>query len=155
MPMNFTFGMAGYLFNSKDRNWWTGADSVGTHALLLAVAWSHPNDNIEVYNLGLEYGYQDMAFLRFGKKINGIHRYNWEDYQRKVDRGEDATNRDPFLEYPLFSETGKFFQDGAALGAGVKLAKIGLTIDYAFTGISYLDYIHRFSIGYKFKKLVF
>lgn len=154
-PMNFTFGMSGYLLNTSDRNYWTGSDSVGSHALLLGVSWSHPNDNLEVYNLGLEYGYQNIAFLRFGKKINGFHRYNWEDYQRKVEAGQDAGDRDPFLEFPLFSETGSFFQNGATIGAGVKIPRMGLAIDYAFTGISYLDNIHRFSLGYTFNRMVF
>ncbi|RPH96435.1 PorV/PorQ family protein [candidate division KSB1 bacterium] len=155
MPMNFTFGVSAYALNSKDRQWWTGSDSVGTHALLVGLAWSHPNDNVEVYNIGLEYGYQDMAFLRFGKKINGVHRWNWEDYQRKIDDGEDATDRDPFYEYPLFSETGKFFQNGATIGAGLKLHRLGLTIDYAFTGIAFMENTHRFSLGYKFPKSFF
>jgi hypothetical protein len=155
MPMNFTFGMSALLINTRDRRFWTGSDSVGTHTLLAALAWSHPNDNLEVYNIGLEYGYQDRAFIRFGKKINGLHRWNWEDYQQKIQAGEDAEGRDPFIEYPLFSETGKFFQNGATVGAGVKLPGIGLTIDYAFTGISYLDNIHRFSLGYKFPKMLF
>jgi hypothetical protein len=155
MPMNFTFGLSGYVYNSSDRRYWTGSDSVGTHALLLGFAWSHPNDNIEVYNIGLEYGYQNSAFIRFGKKINGIHRYNWSDYQKLIDAGQDAAGRDPFLEYPLISETGKFFQNGATIGAGVKLEKLGLTVDYAFTGISYLDNIHRFSLGYRFPKVLF
>ena len=155
MPMNFTFGMSAYLINTRNRQFWNGSDSVGSHTLLAAMAWSHPSDNLETYNFGLEYGYQDRAFIRFGKKINGIHRWNWEDYQRKVQAGEDAESRDPFIEYPLFSETGKFFQNGATIGAGVKLPGIGLTIDYAFTGIAYLDNIHRFSLGYKFPKLLF
>jgi hypothetical protein len=155
MPMNFTFGLAGYALNTADRQWWTGSDSVGTHALLLGFAWSHPNDNLEVYNIGLEYGYQDMAFLRIGKKINGFKRWGWGDYEKKIDAGEDAKDRDPFYEYPLFSTGGEFFQNGATLGAGVKLEKLGLTIDYAFTGISFLDNIHRFSLGYKFKKSIF
>ncbi|MDD5089240.1 MAG: hypothetical protein PHI18_10665, partial [bacterium] len=155
MPMNFTFGFGGYILNSSDRRWYTGSDSVGTHALLLGFAWSHPNDNLEMYNLGLEYGYQNTAFLRFGKKINGIHRYNWEDYQRKIDEGEDASSWDPFYEYPLFSETGKFFQNGATVGAGLNFQRVGLTLDYAYTGIAYLEDIHRFSIGYKFDRLLF
>jgi hypothetical protein len=154
MPMNFTFGLSGYLYNSNDRRYWTGSDSVGTHALLMGFAWSHPNDNIEVYNIGLEYSYQNAAFIRVGKKINGITRASWEAYQKKIDAGEDATGTDPWLEYPVFGG-GEFFQNGATIGAGVKLEKLGLTIDYAFTGISYLDNIHRFSLGYKFPKLLF
>ncbi|MBU0507766.1 PorV/PorQ family protein [bacterium] len=155
LPMNFTFGVAGYLLNTSDRQWWTGSDSVGTHALMLGFAWSHPNDNLEVYNIGLEYGFQDLAFLRFGKKINGINRYGWGDYQRKIQAGQDASDRDPFYEFPLFSKSGEFFQNGATVGAGVKLPQVGLTIDYAFTGIAYLENIHRFSIGYKFDRLLF
>jgi hypothetical protein len=154
MPMNFTFGIAGYVLNTNDRQWWTGSDSVGTHALMLGLAWSHPNDNVEVYNIGLEYGYQDMAFLRVGKKINGIRRYSWDDYESKVLAGKDAKDFDAFYEYPLIGD-GNFFQNGATVGAGVKLGKLGLTVDYAFTGISFLDNIHRFSLGYTFQKPLF
>jgi hypothetical protein len=155
MPMNFTFGMAGYIWNAHDHHWWTGSDSVGTHSLLMGLSWSHPNDNLEVYNIGLEYGFQNTAFIRVGKKINGIKRYGWEDYEAKINAGQDAKNRDPFYEYPLFSTDGNFFQNGATVGAGVNFQSVGLTIDYAFTGISYLDNIHRFSLGYKFKKPIF
>ncbi|HEY3296811.1 MAG TPA: PorV/PorQ family protein [bacterium] len=155
MPMNFTFGLAGYLLNTKDYQWTTGTDSVGTHALLLGLSWSHPNDNLEVYNIGLEYGYQNMAFLRFGKKINAIKRYSWDEYEKRILAGQDAKNYDPFAEYPLFSPDGKFFQNGATVGAGFRFDKIGLSVDYAFTGITFLDNIHRFSLGYKFKKPIF
>ncbi len=150
MPMNFTFGMAGYVWNSSDRRFWTGSDSVGTHALMASVAWSHPNDNVEVYNIGLEYGYQNCAFIRFGKKINGISRKTWEDYREKIRRHEDATNTNPFYEYPLFSKDGNFFQNGATLGAGIKIPRAGISLDYAFTGITFLDYVHRFSLSYRF-----
>lgn len=155
MPMSFTFGMAGYILNSHDHQWWTGSDSVGTHAIMLGLSWSHPNDNLEVYNIGLEYGYQNTAFLRFGKKINAIKRYGWDEYENLILAGKDAKNRDPFAEYPLFSGNGDFFQNGATIGGGVNIEKVGLTIDYAFTGITFLDNIHRFSLGYKFKKPIF
>ncbi|MBI5058174.1 PorV/PorQ family protein [candidate division KSB1 bacterium] len=155
LPMNFTFGMAGYIMNSGPRDFWTGSDSVGCHAVLLSGAWSHPNDNLEVYNVGLEYGFANSAFLRFGKKINGLTRKGWDEYQRKIEAGEDATSENPFYEYPLFSKTGKFFQNGASVGAGLKFDKIGLTIDYAFNGIAYLDNIHRFSLGYRFNRPLF
>jgi hypothetical protein len=153
MPMNFTFGVSGYLYNSDDRLYWTGSDSVGTHALLAAFSWSHPNDNVELYNIGFEYGYMNTAFLRFGKKINGITRKSWDDYESKILGGEDATSQNPFYEYPLFSHDGDFFQNGASIGAGLNFHKLGLTVDYAFTGITFLDNVHRFSIGYKFKRL--
>lgn len=152
LPMNFTFGASAYVVNSSGRKWWTGADSVGTHALLAAVSWSHPNDNLEVYNIGFEYAYQNSVFLRCGKKINGFNRVSWDEYQEKVQNGEDATGYDPWLEYPLFSKNGTFFGNGASLGAGLKLPSAGITIDYAFTSISFLENIHRFSLGYRFKR---
>ena len=152
MPMNFTFGIGGYLWNSSDRNWWTGSDSVGTHALLASLAWSHPNDNLEVYNFGLEYGFQNFAFVRFGKKINGFTRESWEAYRKKINDQQDATDTNPYYEYPLFSKDGEFFQNGATLGAGIKIPRAGISLDYAFSGISYLDYVHRFSLSYRFNE---
>lgn len=155
MPMNFTFGMAGYVFNRGERRYWNGSDSLAAHSVLLGLAWSHPNDNLEVYNLGLEYSYADAAFVRLGKKVNGIRRYSWEDYQAKIVAGEDATGRDPFYEFPLFASDGSFFDNGGTIGVGLKLAKVGLTVDYAFTGISFLDSIHRFSMGYRLSRAIF
>jgi hypothetical protein len=151
LPQNFTFGASAYLMNSGEMRWWTGADSVGAHTLLCAISWSHPNDNLEVYNFGFEYGYQNSVFLRFGKKLNGFTRHGWNDYRERIDAGEDASDRDPFYEFPLFSTNGTFFGNGATAGAGLKFPKAGLTLDYAFTGISFLENIHRFSLGYRFK----
>jgi hypothetical protein len=151
LPQNFTFGTSAYILNSPGRKWWTGADSVGTHSILAAVSWSHPNDNLEIYNLGFEYGYQNTVFLRVGKKMNGFVRKSWNEYQGKVQSGQDARGWDPYFEYPLFSKNGTFFGNGATAGAGIKLPSSGLTLDYAFTGISFLENVHRFSLGYRFK----
>ncbi|MBK6910363.1 MAG: PorV/PorQ family protein [bacterium] len=152
LPMNFTFGTSMYVLNSGDREWWNGSDSLGTHSLLAALSWSHPNDNLEVYNLGLEYGYMNTVFLRAGKKINGWNRASWDEYRDDINAGEDASGNNPFYEFPLFSRNGTFFGNGATVGAGLNLPKAGLTMDYAFTGVSFLENIHRFSLGYRFKK---
>lgn len=142
MPMNFTFGMSANLYNKAP------------HKVLGAFAWSHPNDNLEVYNLGLEYSFANAAYLRFGKKINGTRRVSWFKRQEKVDAGEGAENYDPFVEYPLFSVNGTFFENGATIGAGARFERLGLSIDYAFTGIAFLGDIHRFSLTYQFKRNV-
>jgi len=152
LPMNFTFGASMYVWNTNDRDWWNGMDSLGTHSLLAAVSWSHPNDNLEVYNLGLEYAYMNTLFVRFGKKVNGWTRASWDEYREDINAGRDASGNNPFYEYPLFSRNGTFFGNGATMGAGLNLPKAGLTMDYAFTGISFLENIHRFSLGYRFKK---
>jgi hypothetical protein len=140
MPMNFTFGMSANLYNKAP------------HKVLGAFAWSHPNDNLEVYNLGLEYSFANAAYLRFGKKINGTRRVSWFKRQEKVDAGEGAEGYDPFVEYPLFSVNGTFFENGATIGAGARFERLGLSIDYAFTGIAFLGDIHRFSLTYQFKR---
>ncbi|MFH1010474.1 MAG: PorV/PorQ family protein, partial [bacterium] len=139
MPMNFTFGVSANLYDKAP------------HKLLGAFAWSHPNDNLEVYNLGLEYSFWEMAYLRFGKKINGSRRVSWFERQKHVAAGESAEGYDPFVEYPLFSVNGTFFQNGATIGGGARFERIGLSIDYAFTGIAFLGDIHRFSLTYQFK----
>ncbi|MCB9367347.1 MAG: PorV/PorQ family protein [Calditrichaeota bacterium] len=152
LPMNFTFGASMYAINTNDRDYWNGQDSLGTHALLVSLAWSHPNDNLEVYNLGLEYGFHNTVFLRAGKKLNGWTRKSWDEYRTTVNAGEDASADNPYYEYPLFSRNGTFIGNGASLGAGLNLEKAGLTMDYAYTGISFLGDIHRFSLGYRFNK---
>ena len=124
--------------------------------MLLGISWSHPNDNVEIYNLGLEYGYQDMAFLRFGKKINGISRWNWKDYQGDIEAGKDAKDHDPLHRIPAVQRRLATSSATARPSAPASNCRgLGLTIDYAYTGISYLDNIHRFSLGYQFPKLIF
>ncbi len=45
------------------------------HALIGVLEVNHPNDNAESYNLGFQYSYADMFFLRLGKKFRGG--FNW------------------------------------------------------------------------------
>jgi hypothetical protein len=57
LPMAFHFGAAGELLNN------------GTHRITLDVEGSHPNDNLEKFQIGTEYAYKETAFLRGGYKI--------------------------------------------------------------------------------------
>jgi hypothetical protein len=43
----------------------------GDHSLLAALQINHPVDNLESYDLGLEYDWRHAAFLRAGWKFNG------------------------------------------------------------------------------------
>ena len=58
LPIDFRFG--------------TAIDVIQTESsrLIAAVQGSHPNDNLEKYNGGLEYWSNDMVAPRFGKKFN-------------------------------------------------------------------------------------
>jgi len=57
LPMDFKFGMA------------IDAVSNSSHRVVLAVQGSHPNDNLEKYNTGMEYWYNDMVALRVGNRF--------------------------------------------------------------------------------------
>lgn len=57
LPINFHFGAAYNLLESFEHN------------LILAFDGSHPNDNSERYDVGMEYGFRDMLFLRAGHQF--------------------------------------------------------------------------------------
>jgi hypothetical protein len=54
LPMNFKFGGSMDLINN------------GSHKATLALEGSHPNDNLEKFNTGVEYWYNDLLALRVG-----------------------------------------------------------------------------------------
>lgn len=54
LPMNFKFGGVIDLLRRED------------HTAVLAAEGSHPNDNMEKFNAGVEYWYRDMFSLRLG-----------------------------------------------------------------------------------------
>jgi len=130
MPINFKFGVS---IRALERH---------PHSLIVAMEGSHPNDNLEQFNLGVEYGFMDAAFLRIGKKINGAKRYSWDEYLLNNDK-------DPFVEYPIINEDGAISTDGLTLGAGlkIKLPTMALKIDYAFTNVDKLGSNHFFTLG--------
>jgi hypothetical protein len=130
MPINFKFGGSMRLLQENP------------HALTLAIEGWHPNDNLEQFNIGMEYGYADMAFLRVGKKINGTKRYSWDEYLADNDK-------DPFIEYPIINEDGTISTDGLTLGAGlkIKLPTLAFRIDYAFTNVDKLGSMSFFTLG--------
>ncbi len=57
LPMTFRFGMAGEVIDK------------GTHKLTLAWEGSHPNDNLEKFQVGGEYWFNDIVALRAGYKF--------------------------------------------------------------------------------------
>ncbi|MBU0520374.1 PorV/PorQ family protein [bacterium] len=130
VPINFKFGGSMRLIDTEE------------HGLTLALEGSHPNDNLEQYNIGLEYGFMKTGFLRFGKKINGGKRYSWDEYV-------EDNEKDPFVEYPIINENGMLSTDGLCLGAGMKfnLPTIDLQIDYAFTKVEKLGSFSFFTLG--------
>jgi hypothetical protein len=130
MPINFKFGGSMRLINNDE------------HELILALEGSHPNDNLEQFSIGMEYGFMKTGFLRIGKKINGAKRYSWDEYI-------EDNEKDAYMEYPIINENGSISTDGLCIGAGMKLnlPTIDLRLDYAFTKVDKLGSMSFFTFG--------
>jgi len=133
MPIMFKFGIAADLMK------------VGRDRLTMAFEGTHPNDNVEELHIGFEYAFNELAFLRIGKKFNGWQRSYYEEYL------DDPESKDPFVEYPLFDEDGQISFHGLSLGGGLVVPGLGLGVDYAYAQVGYLGSIHRFSLSYKLR----
>jgi hypothetical protein len=57
MPINFRFGISFDVVNNEQNRITTAMDMI------------HPNNNLERYNVGLEYGFKNMFFLRGGYQL--------------------------------------------------------------------------------------
>lgn len=110
LPTDFRFGTAIDVIQSESSR------------LTAAVQVSHPNDNLEKYNFGLEYWLSDKYSVRVGKKFN-------YDYNQNNDFGA-----------------------GITFGAGLRIpiSTYRLSLDYAYQDLGYLDTVNRFSIGFRF-----
>ena len=58
LPINFKFGGSINVIEGTD------------HILMLAAEGSHPSDNLEKYNAGLEYLFMERFALRVGGRVN-------------------------------------------------------------------------------------
>lgn len=128
LPILFKFGMAMDLKG-------TPADE---HYVQGAFEFGHPSDNLEQINLGVEYAFKQAFFLRMGKKINGLGRDTWDDFQ-------DDAGSDPFLEYPLLS------LDGFTAGLGYLWETPGgaLQFDVAYAPNEFLEDNVMFTMSLK------
>lgn len=131
LPITFKFGMSAVPYLQ------------GPHSLTVAGEFLHPNDNLELYRLGVEYTYQRLISLRLGKQINGWRRDKWEEYVA------DRQNKDPFIEYPLIDEKGRLSTDGLSFGLGLEIGQAGVNMDYSWMGLGTPGPAHRFSLSYR------
>jgi hypothetical protein len=58
LPINFRVGLSIDVIEDPENHLIAAADMI------------HPNNNLEQYNTGLEYGFQQLVFLRGGYKFN-------------------------------------------------------------------------------------
>jgi hypothetical protein len=110
LPIDFRFGTAIDVLQSESSR------------LTAAVQGAHPNDNLEKYNAGLEYWFNDMFALRAGKKFN----------------------------YDYYDESN--FGKGLTFGGGLRLdvSSFRVNVDYAYQDMGYLDSVNRFTFGIRF-----
>ena len=132
LPMNFKIGASIVAIENA------------SNKLLFDIEFSHPNDNLEMVNIGAEYAWKNTVFVRGGRKINGWARDKWEDYV------DNEQGKNPYIEYPVISEEGGLCLDGFSIGGGVKFESIGLNIDYSYAQFGFFGSIHRYTLGYKF-----
>ncbi len=104
LPMSFNLGLAMEAYES------------GPHKLTVGWSGSHPNDNLEKFQFGTEYWYNDMFALRAGYKFG-------------------AWDADRF---------------GVGVGAKIPISTTTFKVDYAFSEMQELRFVHRFSLGVEF-----
>ncbi len=112
LPMNFRFGGVFDIFRGEN------------HSAVFAAEGSHPNDNMEKFNAGVEYSFKDLFSLRLGK----------------------------YFEYDVHEGAGLFDLDGISAGGGISLniSNTQLKFDYGYRDMGYLENLHRFSVGIRF-----
>jgi hypothetical protein len=119
LPIDFHFGTAIDVIQSS------------RHRATAAFEGSHPADNLEKFNTGLEYWYSEKFALRAGMHIR-----------------QDTDARALLVEGARKFTTGL----GLAAGAGFKLPvqRFHLTADYAFQDANDLGAFHRWSVAFTF-----
>ncbi|MBN1154873.1 PorV/PorQ family protein [candidate division KSB1 bacterium] len=102
------------------------------NCLTIALDALHPNDNSESVNFGLEYGFQDWAFIRLG----------WQSLFLPDDE------RGSFLGG---SGSGEAYPTNAGVGFSYSFnPNLKIKLDYAYADFGRLENTQRFSLGIEF-----
>jgi hypothetical protein len=128
LPIDFRFGTAINVIEGENNK------------LTWSVQASRPSDNLEKFNTGLEYWFNDMFALRAGKKFQ----YDYFDSGILPQNLEDTSPFDGRKKFNLTS--------GFTFGFGVRVpvSTANMQIDYAYQDMGFLDTVHRFSFDIKF-----
>lgn len=132
LPLIFRFGIA---MNPLENE---------TQRLTVALDLNHPNDNYETVNLGLEYGYLNMVFLRVGYKA-----YLNMEYMKAMTGAEPVY--DSTLDkwtYPDWGDNTEWLLNNLTAGVGfnIKAGERHLKIDYGYMNKGVLKSTHRLGL---------
>jgi hypothetical protein len=124
LPMDFRFGASINILQSD------------INKLTFAAQASRPSDNLERFNLGFEYWWNNTLALRAGKKFN----YDFAN--------NGFINAEGFGDRKSLSG----LTSGITFGGGVKLpvSSYNLQVDYAYQDMGFLDSVHRITLDFKF-----
>lgn len=121
LPVVFVFGTS------------INAVNTGMHKLVPSITAAKPNDGKPTGDIGLEYSYNDLLFLRGGYNVDS-------DFISRTFQGAEQLSRG--------SHAARF-----STGAGVKLDFMGQTVsaDYSFSKFHLLGYVHRIGMSLNIK----
>ena len=126
LPLNFKVGISALPIDTED------------HRLLVDVEGSHPNDNFERGIIGMEYGFNDLFFLRGGVKW-GVR---WDTFE------EEEGILQPKTKFGIGTDTEKW---SAGTGFKIPVNVLDIKLDYAATDFGTLGILHRLSLGIAWK----
>jgi len=133
LPMLFVFGLSYIPMDD------------GVNKITVLGEAAHPSDNSEYVTFGCEYSYNDMFFVRAGRKIDNDEYWLLKD--DSVDFPDNADPADPELNW----EDSGINWMGTSLGLGFKMNSVGMKVDYAWKHMGTLGMTHMVTLGYELK----
>lgn len=129
IPMTFQFGVSFEAYNDD------------VNKLTTLIEAGHPADNNEFIIFGLEYSFEDIFFLRFGRYIN--------DRECSLTKSQENLDFDDNEDGSVFdySDDGINWH-GTSGGLGFKME--GFKFDYSIESYGYLGITHMMTLGYSF-----
>ncbi len=127
LPMTFTFGLK-----------MTPLDD-GVNRITTLLEAGHPSDNYEFMIFGVEYSFEEMFFLRLGRRFDEGE--NWIT-KSNFSLPENANGTE------LIQENSGFNPAGTTLGLGFQMKNLGMKVDYSWEHFGDLGVTHMVTFGY-------
>ena len=128
LPMLFVFGIGFEPYK----------DEANKFVALIEAA--HPSDNAEYVTVGIEYSYDDMFYIRTGRKI--------DDDEFWILKNEVNLPPDESPDSELYTSQSGINWTGTGIGLGFKMVRHwGFSIDYALYNMGHLGMSHMITLN--------